>query len=78
MTLFIVVLIKKLTAGLGVRFLLFDPVFGHLPFQLQDALKCQHCQKQFRSKAGLNYHTMAEHTIKVHCTHTQRLLSIVL
>ncbi|XP_029689035.1 zinc finger protein 512B isoform X4 [Takifugu rubripes] len=32
--------------------------------KLQDALKCQQCQKQFRSKAGLNYHTMAEHTIK--------------
>ncbi|CAG11267.1 unnamed protein product, partial [Tetraodon nigroviridis] len=33
--------------------------------KLQDALKCQQCHKQFRSKAGLNYHTMAEHTIKV-------------
>ncbi|XP_037540745.1 zinc finger protein 512B isoform X2 [Nematolebias whitei] len=32
--------------------------------QLQDALKCQQCQKQFRSKAGLNYHTMAEHSTK--------------
>ncbi|XP_026187295.1 zinc finger protein 512B isoform X2 [Mastacembelus armatus] len=32
--------------------------------KLQDALKCQQCQKQFRSKAGLNYHTMAEHTTK--------------
>ncbi|XP_064849521.1 zinc finger protein 512B-like [Oncorhynchus masou masou] len=30
--------------------------------KLQDALKCQQCQKQFRSKAGLNYHTMAEHS----------------
>ncbi|XP_019403828.1 PREDICTED: zinc finger protein 512B isoform X2 [Crocodylus porosus] len=29
--------------------------------KLQDALKCQHCKKQFKSKAGLNYHTMAEH-----------------
>ncbi|XP_023654671.2 zinc finger protein 512B isoform X2 [Paramormyrops kingsleyae] len=29
--------------------------------KLQDALRCQQCQKQFRSKAGLNYHTMAEH-----------------
>lgn len=50
----------------GVRFHLFDPLFDHLPFQLQDSLKCQQCHKQFRSKAGLNYHTMAEHTIKVH------------
>ncbi|XP_064154719.1 zinc finger protein 512B isoform X1 [Anguilla rostrata] len=33
--------------------------------KLQDALKCQQCQKQFRSKAGLNYHTMAEHNNKV-------------
>uniref|UniRef100_A0A3B5LEY0 Zinc finger protein 512B n=1 Tax=Xiphophorus couchianus TaxID=32473 RepID=A0A3B5LEY0_9TELE len=33
--------------------------------KLQDALKCQQCQKQFRSKAGLNYHTMAEHSTKV-------------
>lgn len=33
--------------------------------QLQDALKCQHCRKQFKSKAGLNYHTMAEHSAKV-------------
>ncbi|XP_015220319.1 zinc finger protein 512B [Lepisosteus oculatus] len=32
--------------------------------KLQDALKCQHCQKQFKSKAGLNYHTMAEHSHK--------------
>ncbi|KAM9428792.1 zinc finger protein 512B-like isoform 2-T3 [Salvelinus alpinus] len=32
--------------------------------KLQDALKCQKCQKQFRSKAGLNYHTMAEHSSK--------------
>ncbi|XP_066558493.1 zinc finger protein 512B isoform X2 [Amia ocellicauda] len=32
--------------------------------KLQDALKCQHCQKQFKSKAGLNYHTMAEHSNK--------------
>ncbi|XP_053280489.1 zinc finger protein 512B isoform X6 [Pleuronectes platessa] len=32
--------------------------------KLQDALKCQQCQKQFRSKAGLNYHTMAEHSTK--------------
>lgn len=35
------------------------------PVQLQDALKCQHCRKQFKSKAGLNYHTMAEHSAKV-------------
>uniref|UniRef100_A0A3P8ZCI7 C2H2-type domain-containing protein n=1 Tax=Esox lucius TaxID=8010 RepID=A0A3P8ZCI7_ESOLU len=34
--------------------------------KLQDALKCQQCQKQFRSKAGLNYHMMAEHSSKVH------------
>uniref|UniRef100_A0A670Z797 Zinc finger protein 512B n=1 Tax=Pseudonaja textilis TaxID=8673 RepID=A0A670Z797_PSETE len=33
--------------------------------KLQDALKCQHCKKQFKSKAGLNYHTMAEHTAPV-------------
>ncbi|XP_041859920.1 zinc finger protein 512 isoform X2 [Melanotaenia boesemani] len=32
--------------------------------KLQDALKCQQCHKQFRSKAGLNYHTMAEHSAK--------------
>ncbi|XP_029470168.1 zinc finger protein 512B [Rhinatrema bivittatum] len=32
--------------------------------KLQDALKCQHCKKQFKSKAGLNYHTMAEHSNK--------------
>uniref|UniRef100_A0A1A7YU76 Zinc finger protein 512B n=1 Tax=Iconisemion striatum TaxID=60296 RepID=A0A1A7YU76_9TELE len=32
--------------------------------KLQDALKCQQCQKQFRSKAGLNYHTIAEHSTK--------------
>lgn len=32
--------------------------------KLQDALKCQHCHKQFKSKAGLNYHTMAEHSTK--------------
>ncbi|XP_038127362.1 zinc finger protein 512B isoform X2 [Cyprinodon tularosa] len=32
--------------------------------KLQDALKCQQCQKQFRSKAGLNYHYMAEHSTK--------------
>ncbi|CAK6957340.1 zinc finger protein 512B isoform X2 [Scomber scombrus] len=32
--------------------------------KLQDALRCQQCQKQFRSKAGLNYHTMAEHSTK--------------
>ncbi|XP_039720800.1 zinc finger protein 512B isoform X2 [Pteropus medius] len=32
--------------------------------ELQDALKCQHCRKQFKSKAGLNYHTMAEHSAK--------------
>uniref|UniRef100_A0A8C2DKP6 Zinc finger protein 512B n=1 Tax=Cyprinus carpio TaxID=7962 RepID=A0A8C2DKP6_CYPCA len=28
---------------------------------LRDALKCQQCQKQFRSKAGLNYHSMSDH-----------------
>lgn len=44
---------------------LFNP-FGPLPLQLQEALKCQQCHKQFRSKAGLNYHTMAEHATKVH------------
>lgn len=32
--------------------------------KLQDALKCQQCHKQFRSKAGLNYHSMAEHPTK--------------
>ncbi|XP_056091293.1 zinc finger protein 512B [Rhinichthys klamathensis goyatoka] len=30
--------------------------------KLRDALKCQQCQKQFRSKAGLDYHSMADHT----------------
>ncbi|XP_073795622.1 zinc finger protein 512B isoform X3 [Danio rerio] len=29
--------------------------------KLRDALKCQQCQKQFRSKAALNYHNMADH-----------------
>uniref|UniRef100_K7FGZ2 Zinc finger protein 512B n=1 Tax=Pelodiscus sinensis TaxID=13735 RepID=K7FGZ2_PELSI len=33
--------------------------------KLQDALKCQRCKKQFKSKAGLNYHTMAEHVNKL-------------
>ncbi|XP_078092697.1 zinc finger protein 512B isoform X2 [Mustelus asterias] len=37
--------------------------------ELQDALKCQHCAKQFKSKAGLKYHTMAEHNNKG-CTAT--------
>ncbi|XP_044152754.1 zinc finger protein 512B isoform X2 [Bufo gargarizans] len=32
--------------------------------QLQEALRCQQCRKQFKSKAGLNYHTMAEHINK--------------
>ncbi|XP_048405620.1 zinc finger protein 512B isoform X5 [Stegostoma tigrinum] len=32
--------------------------------ELQNALKCQHCAKQFKSKAGLKYHTMAEHNNK--------------
>ncbi|XP_066528815.1 zinc finger protein 512B isoform X2 [Hoplias malabaricus] len=32
--------------------------------KLQDALKCQQCHKQFRSKADLNYHVMAEHSTK--------------
>ncbi|KAG8567117.1 hypothetical protein GDO81_013507 [Engystomops pustulosus] len=32
--------------------------------QLQEALRCQQCRKQFKSKAGLNYHTMAEHVNK--------------
>lgn len=45
--------------------MLFDLPFGLKPLQLQDALKCQQCHKQFRSKAGLNYHTMAEHSTKV-------------
>lgn len=48
---------------------LFDPPVGLPPLQLQDALKCQQCHKQFRSKAGLNYHTMAEHVTKVHHMH---------
>lgn len=40
--------------------------FSRCPcLQLQDALKCRHCRKQFKSKAGLNYHTMAEHSTKV-------------
>ncbi|XP_051735636.1 zinc finger protein 512B isoform X3 [Ctenopharyngodon idella] len=29
--------------------------------KLRDALKCKQCQKQFRSKAGLDYHSMADH-----------------
>ncbi|XP_053566961.1 zinc finger protein 512B isoform X2 [Bombina bombina] len=33
--------------------------------QLQEALRCKHCRKQFKSKAGLNYHTMAEHVNKL-------------
>ncbi|XP_030066919.1 zinc finger protein 512B isoform X2 [Microcaecilia unicolor] len=32
--------------------------------KLRDALKCRQCNKQFKSKAGLNYHTMAEHSNK--------------
>ncbi|XP_072917896.1 zinc finger protein 512B-like isoform X1 [Hemitrygon akajei] len=32
--------------------------------ELQDALKCKHCNKQFKSKAGLKYHMMAEHNNK--------------
>uniref|UniRef100_A0A8B9K5I9 Zinc finger protein 512B n=1 Tax=Astyanax mexicanus TaxID=7994 RepID=A0A8B9K5I9_ASTMX len=32
--------------------------------KLQDALKCQQCHKQFRSKADLSYHTMTEHSAK--------------
>ncbi|XP_077109085.1 zinc finger protein 512B isoform X3 [Ranitomeya variabilis] len=32
--------------------------------QLQEALRCRQCRKQFKSKAGLNYHTMAEHINK--------------
>ncbi|XP_073436949.1 zinc finger protein 512B [Dendrobates tinctorius] len=32
--------------------------------QLQEALRCRKCRKQFKSKAGLNYHTMAEHINK--------------
>ncbi|XP_072553452.1 zinc finger protein 512B isoform X2 [Salminus brasiliensis] len=32
--------------------------------KLQDALKCQQCHKQFRSKADLSYHVMAEHSTK--------------
>uniref|UniRef100_A0A8C6X243 Zinc finger protein 512B n=1 Tax=Naja naja TaxID=35670 RepID=A0A8C6X243_NAJNA len=40
--------------------------------KLQDALKCQHCKKQFKSKAGLNYHTMAEHVNKLAKDWTKR------
>ncbi|XP_037357384.1 zinc finger protein 512B isoform X2 [Talpa occidentalis] len=36
----------------------------HMEVCQKDALKCQHCRKQFKSKAGLNYHTMAEHSAK--------------
>ncbi|XP_019723977.1 zinc finger protein 512B isoform X3 [Hippocampus comes] len=32
--------------------------------KLQEALRCHQCHKQFKSKAGLNYHTMAEHNSK--------------
>ena len=39
----------------------------HLVMEVRNGytLKCQHCRKQFKSKAGLNYHTMAEHSTKV-------------
>ncbi|XP_075702576.1 zinc finger protein 512B-like isoform X2 [Rhinoderma darwinii] len=37
--------------------------------QLQEALRCQQCRKQFKSKAGLNYHTMAEHINKSSSLH---------
>ncbi|XP_053309535.1 zinc finger protein 512B isoform X2 [Spea bombifrons] len=36
----------------------------HMDVCEQEALRCQHCRKQFKSKAGLNYHTMAEHVNK--------------
>ncbi|CAB1336070.1 unnamed protein product [Coregonus sp. 'balchen'] len=42
--------------------------------KLQDALKCQECHKQFRSKAGLNYHTMAEHSSKGCSAHFSSLM----
>uniref|UniRef100_A0A3B4A1R3 C2H2-type domain-containing protein n=1 Tax=Periophthalmus magnuspinnatus TaxID=409849 RepID=A0A3B4A1R3_9GOBI len=42
--------------------------------KLQDALKCQQCHKQFRSKAGLNYHNMAEHTTKGCSAHFSSLM----
>uniref|UniRef100_A0A3Q3XPT4 C2H2-type domain-containing protein n=1 Tax=Mola mola TaxID=94237 RepID=A0A3Q3XPT4_MOLML len=35
---------------------------------------CQQCNKQFRSKAGLNYHTMAEHTTKGCSAHFSSLM----
>ncbi|XP_078507789.1 zinc finger protein 512B isoform X2 [Lissotriton helveticus] len=41
--------------------------------KLQDALKCQHCRKQFKSKAGLSYHTMAEHINKPDVMHAEGL-----
>ncbi|TNN46211.1 Zinc finger protein 512B [Liparis tanakae] len=42
--------------------------------KLQDALKCQQCHKQFRSKAGLNYHAMAEHSTKGCSVHFSSLM----
>lgn len=42
-----------------------DRPLTNMPVCSWDALKCQHCRKQFKSKAGLNYHTMAEHSTKV-------------
>ncbi|XP_069099348.1 zinc finger protein 512B isoform X2 [Pleurodeles waltl] len=44
--------------------------------KLQDALKCQHCRKQFKSKAGLSYHTMAEHINKPDVMHAEGLSEI--
>ncbi|XP_032897298.1 zinc finger protein 512B isoform X1 [Amblyraja radiata] len=41
--------------------------------ELQDALKCQHCGKQFKSKAGLKYHMLAEHNNKP-VMNTEKLL----
>uniref|UniRef100_A0A3P8WTY5 Zinc finger protein 512B n=1 Tax=Cynoglossus semilaevis TaxID=244447 RepID=A0A3P8WTY5_CYNSE len=54
---------RKSMEGLKKHMEICHKVSGHN--LLQDALKCQQCHKQFRSKAGLNYHTMAEHITKV-------------
>lgn len=58
--------VRQLPEGAGREVPRTQAGFSHVRhLQLQDALKCQHCRKQFKSKAGLNYHTMAEHSAKV-------------
>lgn len=68
--------VRQLPEGAGREVPRPQAGFSHLRhLQLQDALKCQHCRKQFKSKAGLNYHTMAEHSAKVP-SGPQRLSSV--